>query len=161
MDSYLIGDIYYFKRPQPIINILKHFARSDPEAREVSNIFAKKLNRTQAQELRTRYQPHILNCVKAVPEEYPYYALINVSVRSFAQSDLNEIQGRYCSYLNDRIDSNIKYKMSKCPNLSQKYKQLLHHCGCGMCKRSKKEFRMLKSRRHSTRELIKEGQDCL
>jgi len=82
--------IYRFRTPKSIPAILRYFYEAEPNEKVLKAYqrLMKPLNHRQEADLNQRYKPYVFTSLKAVPEEYPYYALRHVWIKEWSVDGL-------------------------------------------------------------------------
>lgn len=109
-------DIYYFDPPMSVPDILKSIYEktNDTTYLDLYNKIMKKLNNHQQKDLDEKYKPQIFKSMSQVPDEYPIYALRNLSLKQWTCMgffhDIHNVKSHYYDYMRSVKDQKQKYK---------------------------------------------------
>jgi hypothetical protein len=114
----------------------------------------KKLNASEAKLLETKYRPQNFFSTEKIPEEYPMFALRNISVSTWsAKSDL---MSHYSEYMRGKRNARIKFKekrSSKTMPLDVRNMYQGNNCRCCRCY----DVADVKEKMLDLKQLVKDG----
>jgi hypothetical protein len=124
--------IYYFENPTPIPEILKYFHEKsgDDDYLKASQMIMRKLNANQQKQLEERYKPCTFATMEKIPEEYPAFALRNVSLKQWCPKDLWEIDSHHRDYMRSVKNKRYKYKSEKSNKVIPMDQRFYYRCSC-------------------------------